>query len=118
MSDNSGPPVGTLCWCCGKCYGGCSWSRKAFLGYNPKPVEGWEAIQRNLKALRAQGGERTIESYVVLSCPEFALDPKFEFEYMRFSKLHAKRQCRASARTGKKLEKSWKEKKKGVEHGD
>lgn len=53
----------TICWECANACGGCSWSRK-----KAKPVPGWDAIRHDL-----YGG---IESYIVISCPEFAPDEK------------------------------------------
>lgn len=53
----------TLCWECENACGGCNWSRK-----KASPVQGWNAIRNDLV-----GG---IESYVVISCPEFVSDGK------------------------------------------
>lgn len=53
----------TICWECANACGGCSWSRK-----KAKPVPGWDAIRRDLSG--------NIESYVVISCPEFVRDNK------------------------------------------
>lgn len=49
----------TLCWKCGNC-GKCSWSQSF------KPVEGWQA---RATCFVDQG--KTVNSYIVLSCPEF-----------------------------------------------
>lgn len=51
----------TICWKCANACGGCEWSKK-----RAKPVAGWEAIRRDLYD--------GIESYIVLSCPEFEPD--------------------------------------------
>lgn len=53
----------TLCLECANACGGCSWSRK-----KAKPVKGWNAIRKDLV-----GG---IESYIVVSCPEYVPDGK------------------------------------------
>lgn len=55
----------TICWKCANACGGCSWSQK-----RAKPVDGWEAIRRDLY--------RGIESYIVLSCPKFVPDRQDE----------------------------------------
>lgn len=107
MTDYQDPPVGTLCWCCARCYGGCSWSRKTILGYNPKPVEGWEAIRRDVM-VQDTHGMHPRESYAVLDCPNFALDSKFKGEYARFSKKYVKVRCNASAKTGIGVSAAWK----------
>lgn len=72
--------MSTLCWYCEKAYGSCAWSRKD----NPRPVDGWQAIRNDLAA----NGERAaaVESYVVLHCPEFSLDPRFKQDYQSHSK--------------------------------
>lgn len=50
----------TLCWDCEKSYKKtCAWSK------NFQPVEGWNAIETHNKEM---------DSYVVLSCPEFMRD--------------------------------------------
>lgn len=62
MEDNKE----TLCWKCKNTNRDkCSW----FDPKNPKPVEGWEAVRRDLFA-----DVRRIESYRVISCPNF--DPE------------------------------------------
>ena len=50
-----------LCWHCGNCYGGCSWSR-SFM-----PVDGWEAtpVKRD-----------NVETYEITNCPDFNPDTK------------------------------------------
>lgn len=55
----------TICWKCANACGGCDWSKK-----RAKPVDGWEAIRRDLS--------RGIESYIVLSCPKFVPDRQEE----------------------------------------
>lgn len=55
----------TLCWKCANACGGCDWSKK-----RAKPVEGWEAIRRDLY--------NGVESYIVLSCPQFIPDRQEE----------------------------------------
>ena len=67
MADENGNA--TLCWCCRKAItGGCSWSRDFI------PVEGWQAVRKDLKPVATQSGDRTIESYVVYQCPEYKCD--------------------------------------------
>lgn len=66
----------TLCWRCIKAYGGCRWAWR-FL-----PVPGWEAQQTTL--LGPSAGSR-IDSYHVISCPEFEADPKFKQEAKQMS---------------------------------
>lgn len=65
--------VNTLCEICDKACGGCCWSDKE----EQAPVPGWVALRRDLAVAGkyAQPGN-TIESYVVLGCPEFVLHPE------------------------------------------
>lgn len=56
----------TLCELCGNACGGCRWSRKG----EQLPVEGWEAVRRDV-IMRGPWGKRVEESYIVLDCPEF-----------------------------------------------
>lgn len=58
-------PSETLCWECAKNGGLCSWSK------NFTPVEGWEAIPTKIQAYGHADG--VIDSYKVISCPEFEL---------------------------------------------
>lgn len=55
----------TLCWDCAKNGGLCSWSE------NFTPVEGWEAVPTKIQAYGHADG--VIDSYKVISCPEFEL---------------------------------------------
>lgn len=60
----------TLCWRCKNTNRfKCTW----FDPKNPRPVEGWEAIQRDLYV-----DTRRVESYFVVSCPNF--DPEERVE--------------------------------------
>lgn len=64
----------TLCWDCKnavpaadrKC--GCSWSQWF------RPVEGWEAIRKDVRVISGGTKERLSESYIVKKCPQFAKD--------------------------------------------
>ena len=65
--------VSTLCEVCQNACGGCTWSRYGV----QKPVDGWEAIWNDL--VSNHGGVSnpffvTMESYVVLSCPQYVPD--------------------------------------------
>ena len=51
----------TLCWCCSKATGGCSWSDHL------KPVKGWTAKPTTINS-------RTGDSYMIYACPEFKQD--------------------------------------------
>ena len=63
----------TLCWGCGNAVPdaegerGCPWSREG------RPVEGWVAERRDIHIQPKRPGEerRAIESYQVITCPEF-----------------------------------------------
>lgn len=68
--DNHGK---TLCWDCANYCGGCSWSEHL----NHTPVKGWRAFRRDLSN---KTGE-TIESYVVIDCPEFIRDAEEGGQY-------------------------------------
>lgn len=62
----------TLCWCCEKACGCCSWS------HDFTPVEGWDATPTvlNCESHILVSGERvtrTVDSYCVHDCPEFEL---------------------------------------------
>lgn len=58
----------TLCWKCAKNCGRCSWSE------NFTPVENWEAIPTKIKDYYNRGH---IDSYKVISCPEFELSERY-----------------------------------------
>lgn len=51
----------TLCWRCGNACAKCSWSKDF------TPVEGWVAIPTKVK----DSHEGTIDSFLVLKCPQF-----------------------------------------------
>ena len=62
MSEYKGfskEPSSTICWCCSRATGGCSWSD------NLMPVKGWTAkpVIKN-----------TTNSYIVMNCPLFNRD--------------------------------------------
>lgn len=54
----------SICWDCEHACCGCSWSRRF------KPVNGWTAIPTKLK----MKGDRTTDTFIVLSCPQFKRD--------------------------------------------
>ena len=56
----------TLCWDCARATGGCSWSEYP----TQTPVEGWEAIRRDIQ----NRGSEDVESYIVKECPLFIRD--------------------------------------------
>ena len=56
----------TLCWTCGRAYGGCSWSRYKVW----KPVPGWTAVRNDI----ATPSGSYVESYVVTACPLYIVD--------------------------------------------
>lgn len=49
-----------------------------------RPVDGWQAIRNDVSPNKVGGAY--VESYVVLACPEFVLDPRFACEYLLYSK--------------------------------
>ena len=63
----------TICWSCANAVPdadgerGCPWSREG------RPVEGWVAERRDIRIQSARPGEerKTVESYQVITCPEF-----------------------------------------------
>ena len=57
----------TLCWTCGRAYGGCSWSRYKV----QEPVPGWTAERRDI---RIAPELPKVESYVVTDCPLYIVD--------------------------------------------
>ena len=59
----------TLCWSCANACGGCSWSDGTFT-----PVEGWTAIPAKISAIRGEGREQEIDSFIVTKCPKFKND--------------------------------------------
>ena len=68
------PHQETLCWRCANAVPdregerGCTWSREG------KPVEGWKAVRRDIRAGNTADGKKT-ESYRVRKCPQFRRDP-------------------------------------------
>lgn len=76
----------TLCEICGNACGHCSWSQKNV----QKPVEGWEAIRNDIMP-HGKGAEQ-VESYVVLSCPEY--EPDRYAERFPFNRKEAIRRVR------------------------
>ena len=56
----------TICWDCKNAIGNCSWSDH----WEHKPVKGWVAERSDL--VNTEGG--AVESYIVISCPEFVPD--------------------------------------------
>ena len=55
----------TLCWCCEKAGGNCSWSE------NFTPVDGWTAKPTKITSHDSPTGY--VDSYNVYKCPEFEL---------------------------------------------
>ena len=75
--------VTTQCLACNNAYGGCQWSRDFI------PIPGWDAIRNDL--VDTAPYHREIESYTVLDCPEFELDPRFSSEYQKYSPENVRR---------------------------
>ncbi len=81
----------TLCEVCAKACGGCSWSRKGV----QQPVEGWDAIRHDLQYEDNSycGARKDFynESYIVLRCPEFELEPRNAWAFKKFDpeRIHA-----------------------------
>lgn len=61
----------TLCWDCKNAVAtadrkhGCSWSRWF------RPVDGWEAVRKDVRVISGGTQERLSESYIVKKCPQF-----------------------------------------------
>lgn len=55
----------TLCWKCKKATCKCSWSK------NFIPVKGWKAEPTKVLSRNSARSDRTVDSYLVLECPEF-----------------------------------------------
>ena len=72
----------TLCWFCDKACGGCRWSRKD----EQKPVEGWDAVRRDVPMTDNGGGVHWAESYVVLDCPAYRPEPQWWFYALNWDK--------------------------------
>lgn len=81
QKKNKGLQSDTLCWYCDRAYGSCSWSQKI----NPSPVKGWNAIKGYISYKRTNGECDLEETYTVLECPEFEVEPLFENEFKKFS---------------------------------
>ncbi len=75
-------PISTLCEVCAKACGGCRWSEKGV----QQPVPGWDAVRRDYRDYSGN----SVESYVVLDCPEFALEAHRAEEYRRFDRGRAR----------------------------
>ena len=58
--------ISTICWGCAKATGNCSWSDYP----NPKPVKGWRAVRNDIQ----HKDGTSVESYIVIECPEFIKD--------------------------------------------
>ena len=56
----------TLCWDCANACGDCTWSDRN----EQKPVAGWTAVRRE----QHHKDGTTVESYIVVKCPEFIRD--------------------------------------------
>lgn len=61
------PERATLCWRCQNAICGCSWSRDFI------PVEGWKAKPTKI---RCEKGNRDMDSFLVIECPEFVADER------------------------------------------
>lgn len=77
----------TLCELCEKACGGCSWTEYGRF----EPVDGWEAIRSDIPMWGDD--TRVVESYMVLSCPEFEADENSKI-YLPFDKDFARRSFR------------------------
>lgn len=65
LGNNEGS---SLCWKCANAYGSCSWTgRDEFGKLLFEPVPGWVAKPTQVSV----GGGKKVQSYCVLSCPEF-----------------------------------------------
>lgn len=84
--------VTTQCLACNNAYGGCRWSQEG------QPVPSWDAVRNDL--VDTAPIFRRIESYVVLNCPQFRLDPRWAEEYKRFSPENARQAVMARKRKG------------------
>lgn len=82
----------TLCELCGKACGGCRWSRKD----EQKPVEGWDAVRRDVPMTDNAGGVHWVESYVVLECPEFEMELHHWWYYLNFDRELARHMAELS----------------------
>ena len=85
----------TLCDMCGKACGHCRWSRKGV----QKPVEGWDAIRRDIP-VDTEGKREWLESYVVLDCPEFQMESRCWAYYGMFDKESVRTQVLQQIETG------------------
>lgn len=70
----------TKCITCGNACGGCSWSRDF------TPVEGWFAA---LQPVKNHEKQRTLESYLVMDCPEYTPDRRIRPEDISNDSVHA-----------------------------
>ena len=78
----------TLCEICANACGFCSWSEKDV----QQPVPGWEAIRADLVERQTGGQPRTVESYVVVKCPQFVLEEQYAKYYEAFGADTAQKQ--------------------------
>lgn len=88
----------TLCEVCERACGRCCWSAFGV----QQPVPGWDAVRRDILGTDTRG--RTgpgayVESYVVLYCPEFALEEKNRWAYERFRPEDVRREVSRRERT-------------------
>lgn len=61
----------TLCWDCANACGGCSWSSR-----EAQPVDGWDATPTKVNMTIEHNQPRSVDSYIVHSCPQFVRDAK------------------------------------------
>lgn len=59
----------TLCWSCSNACAKCNWSKFE------KPIEGW-----NAQPTKYKDESDIVESYLVVGCPQYKYDGKFEFK--------------------------------------
>ena len=76
----------TLCELCEKACGRCRWSEKDV----QLPVDGWEAVRRDVPMTDNTGGVHMEESYIVLDCPEFQVEWRHWWYYLNFDKVLAR----------------------------
>ena len=62
----------TLCWDCANATGGCSWADH----HDHTPVDGWDAVETQIRSHSPSSIGQTTTSYIVLDCPEFIRDAK------------------------------------------
>lgn len=80
------PNTPTHCEFCANACGHCAWSEKDV----QQPIPGWDAVRYDIP-FTSDRSKTFLESYVVISCPQFELEPKWSGEYYAIDWEHVRK---------------------------